>query len=351
MIDGHWDVVVVGARIAGATTAWALAPHAEKILIVDASRPTTFWPQQSTWDKEGNLAWAELGLLDTVLSCGAPRTHGHTFRTDDEVAEHEYPRDDEYSFRMSVPREILDPALLKAAESRGNVTVLRPARVRDITIDPHRVRGATIRHRDIDHEVTCDLLVLADGRLSRNAEKVGAFAYRDILSPWFALLAYYEDLPLPPDRGYFSLQGDSVMISTPCGDRQWCVALDMHQKLIDASGQHPTQMYDRIVRADPHLGPAVAVGRRTTSIGGAGKLRMMRRPMSGPGWCLVGDSGYHLDPVMAQGTRSALIAARILRDRIVKIGRVDGMALDGLTEERDAVLEDDWAYTEQIILA
>jgi hypothetical protein len=40
--------------------------------VVDASRPTALWPQQSTWDREGNLAWAELGLLETVLACGAP---------------------------------------------------------------------------------------------------------------------------------------------------------------------------------------------------------------------------------------------------------------------------------------
>ena len=54
--------------------------------------------------------------------------------------------------------------------------------------------------------MTCDLLVLADGRLSRNAERVGASAYRVVESPWFALLAYYENLPLPTDRSYFSLQ-------------------------------------------------------------------------------------------------------------------------------------------------
>jgi glycine/D-amino acid oxidase-like deaminating enzyme len=48
-VAGHWEVVVVGGRIAGASTAWALAPYAERILVVDASRPTALWPQQSTW--------------------------------------------------------------------------------------------------------------------------------------------------------------------------------------------------------------------------------------------------------------------------------------------------------------
>ncbi|MEV0392199.1 NAD(P)/FAD-dependent oxidoreductase [Polymorphospora rubra] len=349
MIADHWDVVVVGGRIAGASTAWALAPYAGKILVVDASRPTTFWPQQSTWDRTGNLAWAELGLLDTVLACGAPRTFGDTYRVGDEVVERVYPLEDEYSYRMSVSREVLDPALLAAARGRGNVTLLRPAQVRDIVVDADGVRGVSLRHEGVDRTVTCDLLVLADGRLSRNAERVGAPAYRVVESPWFALLAYYESLPLSTDRSYFSLQDRSVLICTPCGDKQWCVALDLHQSLIDEAGEHPARMFDRMVGDDPHVGPAVAVGRRTTSVGGAGRMRMLRRPMSGPGWCLVGDSGYHLDPVTAQGTRAALVTARILRDRIAAAGRVGDADLSGLTDERDAALEEDWAYTEQIV--
>jgi 2-polyprenyl-6-methoxyphenol hydroxylase-like FAD-dependent oxidoreductase len=51
-----------------------------------------------------------------------------------DVVERIYPREDAYSYRMSVPREVLDPALLAGARGRGDVTVLRPARVRDVTV-------------------------------------------------------------------------------------------------------------------------------------------------------------------------------------------------------------------------
>jgi 2-polyprenyl-6-methoxyphenol hydroxylase-like FAD-dependent oxidoreductase len=348
VIAGHWSVVVVGGRIAGATTAWALAPFADRVLVVDASQPTAFWPQQSTWDRSGNLLWADLGLLDVVLACGAPRTYGHTLRVDDEVVEHDYPQQDEYSYRMTVPREVLDPALLRAAESRDNVTVLRPARVTGIADQGGRVRGVTIRQDGVDHAVSCDLLVLADGRLSRNADRLGAEPYQVVPSPWVALLAYFADLPLRSDRGYFSSQPGSLAISTPCGPGQWCVSTDMHQRLIDESGGHPARQFTRIIAEDPHIGPAVKVGRQLTRLGGAGKLRMQRRPMSGPGWCLVGDAGYHLDPVTARGTKSALVAARILRDRIAEIGGVDGALLGGLTEQRDAALEADWVVAAEL---
>lgn len=341
-IAGHWNVVVAGGRIAGAVTAWALAPYADSVLVVDASQATSFWPQQSTWDREGNLLWADLGLLDTVLALGAPRTFGHTLRVDDEVFEHDYPQQDEHSYRMTLPREVLDPALLAAAGSRDNVTVLRPGRVSDIATTGGRVTGATVRHDGLDHRVSCDLLVLADGRVSRNADRLGAEPYRVIPSPWVALLAYYADLPLRPDRGYFNSQPGSLAISTPCGPGQWCVSTDMHQRLIDESGGHPARLSERLLAEDPHLGPALKLGRRVSRLGGAGKLRMQRRPMTGPGWCLVGDAGYHLDPVTARGTRAALVTARILRDRVAELGAVDGARLGGLTEQRDAALEADW---------
>lgn len=348
MIAGHWDVVVAGGRIAGAVTAWALAPYAERILVVDASQAASFWPQQATWDREGNLLWADLGLLEAVLACGAPRTYGHTLRVDDEVAEHDYPQQDGYSYRMTLPREVLDPALLAAARSRGNVTVVRPARVSEISRQGERVRGVTVRQDGVEHQVSCDLLVLADGRLSRNADRLGAEPYRVVPSPWVALLAYWQGLPLRPDRGYFASQPGSLAISTPCGPGLWCVSTDMHQRLIDESGGHPARQYARIIAEDPHIGPAIRDGRQVSKLGGAGKLRMQRRPMSGPGWCLVGDAGYHLDPVTARGTKSALTAARILRDRIAELGGIDGMRLGGLTEQRDAALEADWLVAEEL---
>lgn len=349
VISGHWSVVVVGGRIAGASSAWALAPFAERVLVIDSTRGTGFWPQQSSWDREGNVLWSDLGLLDAVLACGAPPTYGHTFRTDDGVVEHEYPQDIDLSYRMCVPREVLDPALVKAAESRGNVTVVRPAQLRDVVADAGRVTGAVIRHDGVDHEVSCELLVLADGRRSRNAARVDAQPYQVVPSQWFSMLAYHEDLPLRPDRGYFWLSNGSVLIGTPCGPSQWCISTAIHQRLIDAGDQRPAETFAQLIRQDPHLGPAVAAGRRITTVGGAGKLRMLRRPMSGPGWCLVGDAGYHLDPVTAFGTRAALASVRVLRDRIADLGRIDGLALAGLTELRDAALEDHWALTEQIV--
>lgn len=348
---GHWDLVVVGGRLAGALTAHALAPYAGRVLLVDRSTTTSFWPQQVTWDRPGNLLWEDLGLTDTVLSCGAPKLFGHTRRTLGVSVEYRYPDDDAHCYRMSVSREVLDPVLAERAAQAENVRLLQPARVTGPVLDHGRVTGVRLLHNGVQSEVSATLVVFADGRVSANAEVVGAHCYRSVPSPWTALLSYYRGLPLPTDRIWFSRQSGSMLIVTPTGPDQWCVATGLHRDLIARHGLHPALVYRKVVAADPVIGPAVVEGEATSRVGGAGRLRMYRRPMSGPGWCLVGDSGFHLDPMSALGAYAVLSTVRLLRDRVADLGRISGSAhhYADLTDLRDAALAREWDFTQQVI--
>jgi 2-polyprenyl-6-methoxyphenol hydroxylase-like FAD-dependent oxidoreductase len=349
--SGPWDVVVVGARLAGATIAHALAPYAGRILLVDRSRPETFWPQQVTWDRPDNLIWADLGLTGTVLACGAPKLRGHTRRTVDVSVDYSYPDDDEHCYRMSVAREVLDPALAARAARWPNVRLLRPARVTAPLTDGERVTGVRLSWQGRELDVPATLVVFADGRVSPNAQRLGARAYRNVASPWTALLSYYTELGLPPDRVWYSRQAGSMLIVTPTGPDQWCVATAMHRDLIAERGMPPARLYRQVAGADPVIGAALALGTPVTRIGGAGRLRMYRRPMTGPGWCLVGDSGFHLDPMSALGTRAVLTTVRLLRDRVARLGRISAAPEDyaDLGDLRDAALARDWDFTRQVI--
>ncbi|HEY6797965.1 MAG TPA: FAD-dependent monooxygenase [Kineosporiaceae bacterium] len=352
-------VVVVGARLSGAVTAHALAPWSGDVLLVERTVPGRFWPQQVTWDRRDNLLWAGLGLLDTVLGCGAPRLRGHTRRTMDSgpdgapdvVVECRYPDDDEYCYRMSIAREVLDPALAARAAQHGNVQLLRPARVVCPLLDGGRVRGVVVEHQGVRAEVPATLVVLADGRRSRLPGQVGAHAYDTVASPWSAMLAYHRGLPLPADHTWYTRRPGSMLIVTPTGPDQWCVAAALHADLIAGQGGHPVRVYHRTVAADPVAGPAVAAGTAMTPVGGATRLGMHRRPMAGPGWCLVGDSGLHLDPMSALGGHAALVTAQLLQARVADLGGVsaDPTHYADLTTRRDALLRGDWEATRRII--
>jgi flavin-dependent dehydrogenase len=348
---GHYDVVVVGGRLAGALTAHSLAPYAGRILVVERSRPGSFWPQQVTWDRLDNLIWADLGLTGTVLGCGAPKLLGHTRRTLGVTVEATYPADDEHCYRMSVSREVLDPALVARAAQWQNVRLLQPAKVTSATLDGGRVTGVRVVHDGVAAHVSATLVVFADGRVSRLPEQIGASMYDVVPSPWTALISYHRELPLPVDRTWYARMPGSMLVVTPTGPDQWCVAAALHRDLIMSRRQHPVQLYHDLVASDPLIGPAVTEGTVTTRVGGAGRLRMYRRPMSGRGWCLVGDSGYHLDPMSAQGAHAVLTTVKILRDHVADLGGVSAVPerYAELTHRRDDALVREWHLTRRII--
>lgn len=342
----RWSVIVVGGRIAGAAAAMALAPYADEILILERSGSGTFWPQQASWDRKANLLWHELGLLESVLRCGAPRILAHTFRTLDTDVEYDYPQDDEHCYRMSVAREDLDPALARAAVAQGNVTLARPAKVTDVLTEGGRVAGVEFVYDGSVRQARCGLVVFADGRLSANADRIGAVPYLSQPSAWLALLYYCDGLALTADHGYYSKQPGAMVVVAPCGVSSWCVSASIHRDRIERAGVSAVRVFTEVVGTDPLVGAAVARARCISPIGGAGKMRLLRRPMAGPGWCLVGDCGYFLDPLTALGTRAALTTVRLLRDRVADAGSVTARGLhQGLTAERDRLLEPEWART------
>ena len=72
MIDSY-DVIVVGARCAGAPTAMLLARKGLDVLLVDRAQFPSDIPHGHFIHRHGPRRLAEWGLLDRVLASGCPR--------------------------------------------------------------------------------------------------------------------------------------------------------------------------------------------------------------------------------------------------------------------------------------
>ena len=66
----------------------------------------------------------------------------------------------------------------------------------------------------------------------------------------------------------------------------------------------------------PSLAERVRAGARAEKFRGSADLRGFFRRPYGPGWALVGDAGYHKDPITAQGMTDAFRDAELLADAI-----------------------------------
>src|SRR6185312_11696424 len=140
-----YDVIIVGARVAGAPTAMLLARRGLKVLVVDRATFPSDTLSTHQVQLPGVARLARWGLLDAVLEAGTPVTRDVRFDQGDAVITGRYPG-------YQGVEEIL---------GGGQVTGIRG-----------REKGAppvTERAR---------LVIGADGKHSLVAKAVGARAYR-----------------------------------------------------------------------------------------------------------------------------------------------------------------------------
>jgi len=84
-IEPDYDVVVVGARAAGAATALLLARHGLRVLLVDRSRYGTDTLSTHALMRGGVLQLTRWGLLDEIIAAGTPAVRRTTFRYADDL--------------------------------------------------------------------------------------------------------------------------------------------------------------------------------------------------------------------------------------------------------------------------
>jgi 2-polyprenyl-6-methoxyphenol hydroxylase-like FAD-dependent oxidoreductase len=74
-----WDVVIVGARVAGASTALLLARAGVRVLVVDRARRGSDTLSTHALMRGGVLQLRRWGLLDRVIATGTPPIRRVTF--------------------------------------------------------------------------------------------------------------------------------------------------------------------------------------------------------------------------------------------------------------------------------
>jgi 2-polyprenyl-6-methoxyphenol hydroxylase-like FAD-dependent oxidoreductase len=91
-MSGEYDVVVVGARVAGASTALLLARAGARVALVDRAPYGTDTLSTHAFMRAGALQLRRWGLLDEVVAAGAPAVRRTTFHySDGESAERAIP--------------------------------------------------------------------------------------------------------------------------------------------------------------------------------------------------------------------------------------------------------------------
>ena len=317
-LEGRYDAVVVGARVAGAATAMLLARAGMRVLAVDRARLGEDALSTHALMRGAVLQLHRWGLLGAVQAEGTPPIRSATFHyADEEIPVAIKPRDG-IDALYAPRRTVLDPLLVRAAAAAGARVVHGVAAV-DLVRDARgRVAGAVLAGPDgRPARVEAPIVIGADGIRSPIARLAGAPVERAGRSASAVMYGHFEGLALDGYHWYYRPGASAGAIPTNDGRSCVFVALPPARFLRELPGG-TSSMFRRVLA---EVAPALARG-----VDGArldAKLRsfpgtpgFLRRAW-GPGWALVGDAGYFKDPVTAHGITDALRDAELLARAIV----------------------------------
>jgi flavin-dependent dehydrogenase len=313
-----WDVIIIGGRVAGASTARLLARAGLRVLVVERARRGADTVSTHALMRGGVLQLHRWGLLDLVAATGAPPVRRVTFHYGHDsmpITLKPYAGVD----ALYAPRRtVLDALLVGAAEEAG-VRFGFGLAMTDVARDrAGRVVGVIVRdHLGATWTERAGLVVGADGRTSLVARQVGA---PTVVAGSHAAAYVYGYWPTGDLDGYHWYYGHGLSAGViPTNDGLACVfaagpaavlaARMRHSRPLDAARELLTRLDCRF----SDLTPSAPVGPVRFFRG----LPARMRRTSGPGWALIGDAGWWKDPLSTYGITDAFRDAELLARAVV----------------------------------
>ncbi len=345
-MNSHYDVIVVGARCAGAATAMLLARRGARVLVVDRAPEGSDTISTHALMRGGAYLLARWGLLGQIRAAGAPALRETTFHYGSEsVTVPIKPRDGVDA--LSAPRRtLLDPILVRAARQAG-AEVLDRVTVRGLLRGPaDRVGGVTLERDGASTNVEADLVVGADGIRSTVARETGAQLTRAGAHRSAVVYGYWPGLGLAGTHWYYG-PGAAAAGAFPTDGDLTCVFVGVPPARFETGlrGRGESGFLRVLAEVAPELAATVAARPRAGALRSFPGREGFFRRSHGPGWALVGDAGYFKDPITAHGITDALRDADGL-DRAVAAGSM--AALAEYEAERDAASIELFEVTDRI---
>jgi 2-polyprenyl-6-methoxyphenol hydroxylase-like FAD-dependent oxidoreductase len=309
------DVVVVGARAAGAATARLLGRLGHDVVLVERAIFPADTLSTHQIARPGVVQLKRWGLLQAVLDSGAPAVRQVSFTAMGETVTRGVRSKSGVDLLVAPRRYILDTILAEAAAHEG--VHMRPGvNVTGVHFDGSG-RAVGVYGRDRAGglvDIHARYVVGADGLGSRVARAVdaqviedhggqGATQYAYFTGvPWYGIELFVVDGAL---AGVFPTHNDEACI--------WVCTPSVAARQARRSASSSTEAFAaQLEHAAPALAARLRTAQRTSPV-----VRVLRAPnhvrvAHGPGWALVGDAGYHRDPVTGHGISDAYRDAELL---------------------------------------
>ena len=332
----NFDVIVVGARCAGATLATLLARSGARVLMLDAQALPGDMPLSTHYiQAPGMEVLDEIGVGAAIRACTPPNRRIRARFDEHDV----YVNRPEGRWQYCPRRSTVDPLILKAALDAG-ATLRDRSRVVDLVRVDGRVSGVVTHTARGEERFHAALVVGADGRNSTIARLTGAEDYQTLRGTrsayWFYFPApsiWREDPRYRDWDAYVGWEGDGMRYVFQCDDNLLLMAAAPPAEEFAGWSADYRAATLKYLSASDVTRPLVEATRPLGKGVGIRSIDFYYRRAVGPGFALVGDAGNFKDPVTGHGMTDAFIGAKRLHAAVLE--GTDG-AYQRYWRERDA---------------
>jgi len=331
-----YDVVIVGAGIAGGALAAVLARRGKHVLLLEKTTEHKDRVRGEYLQPWGVLELAKLGLLDRVLAAGA-----NVLTRNISYDEHATPAEAESRMRrfdtifegipgclgFSHPRTC---DLLNRVAVEAGATLIRG--IRDLRVEPGMPPRIAFTADGVAHEYNPSLLVGADGRGSQVGRQAGIVMSEDEPHHLFAGLLVQGSFGWPADTVSIGNAGDYNYFVIPQGSDRARLYLGFEranasrfagasggQRFLDAFSFSIFPSTVRFADCKP-AGPVHTFANQD----------YWAETPAAPGVVLVGDAAGFNDPLAGQGLSIALRDVRLVSELLAGVDRGDLQSDDGV---------------------
>jgi flavin-dependent dehydrogenase len=302
----------------------------------------------------GVVQLARWGLLDDVLDSGAPPSRAVTLGVDGQ--EIRRPLKDRAGVDLLVaPRRTHLDRILASAATAAGASLQTSTTVRGLVRNHDgRVTGVVARTADRE-DVTFSArhVVGADGMRSSTAAMLGAEIEQSFRGDVSTFYTYIDQVPWSGYELHVGHRAYAGIFPTHDGQAAvWlCRPTELAAEVRQAGSRRTDALLHAIAETAPLLGERLHAGRVVARTRGIVSPPNYVRRAYGDGWALVGDAGYHRDPMTGHGITDAFRDAELLAEAL-HTALLDPVceveALAEYQDRRDDALTEVFALTREL---
>jgi len=311
-----YDIIIIGARVAGSTLAAILGQKDYRVLLLDRATFPSDTISTHFFRAPALRAFDKIGVGVEVQSV-APQLRVNYNVVDGIEFTEPVDRPDDYPFYMCVRRILLDDILIRNLENIPSVEPKQGTKVNGLIRDNNSVTGVKWEMGNERGELTAKAIVGADGINSFIAKEVNAeVEYQEPVNRAM-YYGYYKGVESKEGpAAEFHYKGNNLVYCFPCDSKLTLIAVSIPIAQFASFKSNIEDEFNNLVNLMEALKGRFSKAKREGPIRGSGNIPGYLRIPYGKGWALVGDAAMVMDPWSGQGIDQATTHSLLLADAL-----------------------------------